>query len=275
MTSFKNRLQSANVGSRFSIRTGLVAAIVVVVLSGSATAAILVTPTSSGIKALPVGTKNVISTGPDAYPSMACLASDPTQMLLPIGRIPDMALGVPQSAQGGQSLTPMAIPTSGSNANSLMSAAVVEEHLFNTMAPMSAIQSVDPFNSTHPKTITTFDEGVTGFTSTSAESSFYSSATSQSPTPENVVNGVLLPETVSSESNYSGLPSPNVVTIDTQPSSDVPTVIQFTIESGQTILSLSFEGGTGLTLSDVLPYAQSAIDTITNACGSLDIMAPA
>jgi hypothetical protein len=149
----------------------------------------------------------------------------------------------------------------------MMSAATVSEHLFNSAAPASAIQNADTFNIANPHVITTFDEGVTGFTSSSAESLFFSRAIpTQAPTDN--VEGQLQSEQMSVQQNIADIPTPNVVVTTGLAGSDEPNDVQVTIEEGTTVLGLNFEGGNALSLSDVLSYVNSAVQQLNSTCGS-------
>jgi hypothetical protein len=175
---------------------------------------------------------------------------------------------------GGQSLDLFGIPMPGvTMPPSLTSAAVVTGHLFDSRAPGSAIQNSDPYNVAHPHVVTTFDEGITGFTNASAESLFYSRAVPQQA-PQDNVSGQPQSEQLNVQRNAVGLPAPNVVAITSLPGTDVPATIQVTIEAGHTVLGLSFEGGSSLSLPDVLQYVNSAVNQVRTTCGSLDIMSP-
>jgi disulfide bond formation protein DsbB len=225
-------------------------------------------------KAVPKGSRTVITSGPQAYPASACDSSNPTSMLLPAAMIPNMVEGTSALAMGGQSLDLFGIPMPGvTTPPSLMSAAVVTGHLFDSRAPGSAIQNSDPYNVTHPHVVTTIDEGITGFTNASAESLFYSRAI-QLQAPQANVSGQPQSEQLDVQRNVAGLPTPNVVTTTSLPGTDVPATIEVTIEAGHTVLGLSFEGGNSLSLPDVLQYADSAVNQVRITCGSLDIMDP-
>jgi len=187
-------------------------------------------------------------------------------MLLPASLIPNMVQGTSAFASGGQSLDPFGIAMPGVTLPpSLMSAAVVTGHLFDSSAPGSAIQNSDPFNLAHSHAITTFDEGITGFTNASAESLFYGRAAAlEAPQDEHLIL----------QRDVAGLPAPNVVTTTSLPGSDVPATIQVTIEAGHSVLGLGFEGGSSLSLPDVLQIVSSAVSQVRTTCGSLDIMDP-
>lgn len=254
-------------GHRLPLRGFLISAAVAALTASTAVA--VSAALNSGVqapKAVPKGSKTVITSGPQAYPASACANSDPTSMLLPVTVIPHMVQGTSALATGGQSLDPFGIAMPGVTLPpSLMSAAVVMEHLFDSTAPGSAIQNSDPFNLAHPHAITTFDEGITGFTNASAESLFYGRAAALEAPQDEQLN---------MQRNVAGLPAPNVVTTTSLVGSDLPTTIQVTIEAGHTVLGLGFEGGSSLSLPDVLQYVNSAVSQVRTTCGSLDIMDP-
>ena len=209
----------------------------------------------------------------NAYPATACDSSRPTALLLPAFALPDMKLSFAPTADEGAPLNVMGIVLTGVHPKPLSSAATISEHLRDFFAPWMAIQNSNPFNVRHPKTITTSDETITGFTSRTAEARFYSRARPQNPPPEDNVNGHVLYDHVANFVNVMWLPKPNEVVTYSQPGSDVPTTIYATVESGRTILGLDFEGGSGLNGRDVMPYVLGAVHQVVDRCGSLDIMA--
>ncbi len=208
----------------------------------------------------------------DRYPIAACDSSDPTALLLPVTAMPDMRLGFAPIADGGGSLTPMAIVLPGAHGMPLSSAATISEHLRDRGAPWSAIQNASPFNVAHPRAITTSDEALTGFTEQRAEADFFARAPPQEPPPEDDVAGRLVSDRVANDVDVAWLPRPNEIVTYSQPGSDVPTTIDVSVESGRTVLGLDVEGGVALTVRDVMPYVLEAIHQVAARCGSLEIM---
>lgn len=219
--------------------------------------------------------KDVVSSGPDAYPSAACESSNPTSLLIPVADLSGMSLGLPAYAGGSGSLNPMAvIPATGSPEAAASSyAARIAEHMFDTNAPSSAIESADPFNAEDPHAVTSFDEEITGFTNATAEAAFWSEGTPQPPYPVNVVNGKQTTDVVTTTSNVASLPTPNVVSTFGLPSSNVPTTINIGVQFGSTVVGMTFEGGDQLSLSDVLATVDTALNTLASGCPGSDIMA--
>jgi hypothetical protein len=73
------------------------------------------------------------------------------------------------------------------------SAAAIWEQLLNVSAPGSAIQNSDPYNLMHPRAVTTFDEALTGFDSSSAEATFYRRGLPPPFPPDGELNGRSVP----------------------------------------------------------------------------------
>jgi hypothetical protein len=168
-------------------------------------------------------------------------------------------------------LNPFGLVLAGDNTGPA-SAAVIAEQLLNKTAPRAAIQNANPFNVAHPEAITTFGEQITGFTSQSAESLFYSRGLPSLSPPQSVVNGRPVPEVVSSTVNDSAFAVPNDVTTYSLPSSDTPAEVMVTVKSGATVIGFNFEGGSALSLADVQPIIQKALAILAASCNGIDIM---
>jgi hypothetical protein len=245
-------------------------ALIVVFISGSASPSPARHPTATAHNLV---VRRSATTAPRAnvYPANACEASEPTSLLLPARAIPNMELvGGSAAADGGQSLAPMGLGRSSTPS----SAAVIQENLFDTKAPKSALQSDDPFNTANPHVITSFSEGITGFTVSSSEAEFWGWGTSEANAPpQYLVDGHLMPVQVALTTDDPDLPVPNDVVVLTAPQSDVDTQITFSVKAGHTVIGLAFFGGVGLSLKDVMPIAMTAMKIITSACRGGDIMA--
>ena len=269
-----SRRRSTRTGRRLPFRRGVVLSVAALALTGST--AVAVAALNSEVqapKAVSKGSKTVITSGPAAYPASACASSDPTSLLLPTTAIPDMVQGTSAFAGGGQSLNPWGMSMGVATPASETSAATVTEHLFNSSAPATAIQNTDPYNSSNPHIVTTFDEGITGFANAGAKSTFFDRAASQQAPTDNV-NGQVTSEQMSIQQNVARLPSPNVVITTGLTGTNVPGSVQVTIEDGSTVLGFGFSGGSSLTLNDVLPYVSSALNQVRATCGTADIMSP-
>lgn len=245
--------------------------VVAIAASGAVAVSAALSPSVQGPKAVANGAKAVITSGPEKYPATACASLSPTSILLSTTKIPGMMQGTPATATGGQSLSPFGISMGIAPPASNMSAAVVSEHLFNSSAPASAIQNPDPYNVANPHTVTTFDEGITGFTNGAAESFFFNRAASQQAPTDNV-NGKVQSEQMGVQQNVTGLPAPNIVVTTNQPGTDVPGSVQVTIEEGSTIFGFGFSGGSSLVLSDVLSYVNLGLSQAQVTCGARSIM---
>ena len=247
-------------------------ALIVVFISGSASPSPVRHPTTTAHN-LVVRRSVTTATRANVYPANACEASDPTSLLLPASAIPNMELlGGSAAADGGQSLAPFGQGRSSSSTPS--SAAVIQENLFDTKAPKSALQSDDPFNTANPQVITSFSEGITGFTVSSSEVDFWGWGTSEANAPpQYLVDGHLVSVQVALTTDDPDLPAPNDVVVFTAPQSDVETQITISVKAGHTVIGLAFFGGVGLSLNDVMPIAMTAMKIITSACRGGDIMA--
>jgi hypothetical protein len=197
------------------------------------------------------------------YPSDACDVADPVGLLLSLGNIPGMKAVGPPSAFGGESLD--------LHGGGPSSAAVIEEDWMRMGVPTSQLDSQGPYLKAHPHSIVTFDEAISGFTDTSAEAIFYNEA-SPTENQEVNVNGETLTLNQNVEQNISSLPRPNVVVTTNLPGTDVGTRVLITVKFGNTILGMSFFGGTDLTWSDVVVHAHTALRIITSHCKNGEIL---
>lgn len=252
-----------------SHRSKVVSFVVAVTLVGLVAIGVGASVNRNSIKTFASNSK-ILATGASRFPSTACSSSAPTDLLLPVAALSHMALQVPSFASGGQALGGLGLP--GTASSSLASAAILSEHFINTQAPSSAIQSSDSFNVVNPMTITSFDEGITGFSDPAAEAKFFGYATPSGPAPEINLNGQLQNENVTVLTNVSGFSQPNVVVETSLPGSDAPGMVEITIEAGNTVYGFTFEGGASLTLNNVRGIVTSSIARVNGACGTADIM---
>ena len=219
------------------------------------------------------GTAVVTRVGPHAFPTNTCVSSNPAGALLSASAIPNMSQGTAITAQGKIPLVPSGFGIQVNTGGSTPSiAADLSENLVSTTAPASAIQSASSFNLDNPNTITSFSEGVSGFASTTLEANYFAEGAAPSTLPESMVNGHLTNEQVWSTTDSTQFPTPNEVVVTSLPGTDTPGQVEITIESGSTVIGLTFEGGSSLSLADVLAYAQQALAQLTETCASLDIM---
>lgn len=154
-----------------------------------------------------------------------------------------------------------------------MSAAVIWEQLLNVRAPRSAIQNSDPYNSVFPRAVTTFDEALTGFDSLSAEATFYRQALPSLSPPDGELNGHSVPEDVIRSTNTRAVALPSEETTYWLPPTDTPSSVSITMRSGMTVIAFNFEGGSDLSLKDVLPYVKTSLGRISSVYCGTDIMA--
>jgi len=250
-------------------RRWLAVCVAIAVAAASAIAAFESTSGGAGPRAAaPVPRAHLVDHG---YPTKACGSSHPTALLLPARDLPGTRLSPgPAYASGGSALNPFAIVTAGSGGPT--SAAVIAEQLLSVRAPRSAVQNADPYNRAHPDSITTYSEGITGFTDAGAEALFYGRGLPSEEPPESVVHGRPIPEEVSSSINSPAFPTPNEVTGYALPTTDTPGVVMVTIESGATVIGFTFEGGAALSLRTVEPIVTTAMGVIAAACHGTDIM---
>jgi hypothetical protein len=214
----------------------------------------------------------VTQNGADLYPTSSCDSADPTALLLPSSELPPGLTLTGEYSSGGQSISPLAIPESGVTPPS--SGALLIEHAANMTIPTTALDGSDPYLAANPTTVTTFDEGITGFTDPATEGLFYDRASQNGGvTPEVMANGEAVAADVSTTTNDSLFPTPNVVVVTSGPAAaDQATSIEITVEAGSTVVGISFSGGVDLTVSDVSSFADEALSTISSACNGLDVM---
>jgi hypothetical protein len=207
------------------------------------------------------------------YPASACMAPHPMSLLLPVSALPHMTVNPGAFADGGQVLDPFALAVPGTRRSpELASAAVVNEQMIDTQAPRSALQNASQFNVRHPTAITTFDEGITGFTSAVAERAFWALATPSGRPPWGTINGHGAPTHRVFAANSPLFRKPNTIVMTSLADSPTPTEIDVNVRSGATVVGLSFEGGVGLTVSEIAPIARRALQVISSACRNSDIM---
>ena len=208
------------------------------------------------------------------YPASSCDSKHPTALLLPTGGLPHMVLSPgPATASGGSPIdlgTGIVTPNSRRGPSS---DAVIWEQFLNVSAPRSAIQNADPYNVAHPRAVTIFDEALTGFDSTSAEATLYRRGLPSPFPPDGELNGHSVPEDVVSSTNIRALLLPSEEVTYWLPSSDTPSNVMVSLRSGGTIIAFNFEGGSDLSLRDVLPIVNAALNRISSMCGGTDIMA--
>lgn len=251
-------------------RRWLATAVVLAVAAASALAALV--SVSDGARPGAAAHAPVAHLVDRGYPATACDPSHPTALLLPPEDLPGTRLSPgPAYASGGAALNPFALVTAGSGEGPT-SAAVIAEQLLLARAPRAAVQNADPFNLAHPDSITTFSEGITGFTDAGSEALFYSRGLPSEEPPQSVVNGRPVPEELSSSVDDPAFPTPNEVTGYSLPGTDTPGVISVTIESGATVIGFMFEGGSALSLRTVDPIVTTALGIIAASCHGTDVM---
>lgn len=215
--------------------------------------------------------QRVVINSANPYPATACSASSPVSLLLPTSSLPPGLTLTGMYAGGGQSISPLGMPEAGVTPQS--SAAMVLEHAANTSLPSTALDGSDPYLAANPTTITAFNEGITGFTDSAAEPHFFNMSQNGGVTPDVMVNSQAQPADTSTMENVGSFPTPNVVTVTSAPTAaDQAALVQITVESGSTVIGLSFSGGVDLSLSAVSSFAQAALNTIETSCHGLDIL---